>query len=219
MAPMTEIKVLLIDDHVLFRSGLKFLLETQADFNVVGEGSNGLEAIELTQQLKPDVILLDLDMPLVGGREVLPRLLEITPCPAIFVLTVSEDSNDLTESMRLGARGYLLKNIETDFLLDSIRRGLEGDNVLSPEMTSKLIQQLRSPKPEKADLSYSSLTTREKEILVQLASGISNKEIALMLDLKESTVKVHVQNILRKLSLKSRVQAAIYAVEHGYDKL
>ena len=138
----------------------------------------------------------------------------------ILVLTVSEANEDLIECMRLGAKGYLLKNIEADFLLKSINKALEGDSVLSPEMTTKLVNQLRKPdSQETSDKLYESLTPREMETLIWLTKGVSNKVIARSLNLTESTVKVHVQNILRKLNLHSRVQAAVYALENGLDKI
>lgn len=211
-------KILLVDDHTLFRSGLRFLLEQQDDFEVVGEAADGLEGIKLAEQLHPDVVLLDLDMSTMGGRDALPQLLSTQPDLAVLILTVSEDGADLTECMREGARGYLLKNIDTDFLLNGIRKAVEGDSVLSPEMTTKLINQLRKPGPLEGNSLLETLTPREKETLAWLAKGVSNKEIARSLDLTESTVKVHVQNVLRKLSLHSRVQAAVYAIEHDLDK-
>lgn len=215
----SKIRILLIDDHTLFRSGLRFLLETQNDFEIVGEASDGLEGIKLAESIHPDVVLLDLDMPTMGGREALPQLLSTQPELAVLILTVSENAHDLTECMRIGARGYLLKNINTDFLLNSIRKAVDGDSVLSPEMTTKLVKQLRSPNiHENQDALYETLTPREKETLTWLTRGISNKEIARELDLTESTVKVHVQNLLRKLKLHSRVQAAVYAIEHDLDK-
>lgn len=218
MTEPSKIKILLVDDHTLFRSGLRFLLEQQADFEIVGEASDGLEGIKLAEQTRPDVILLDLDMPIMGGREALPLLLNTLPQLAVLILTVSEDSTDLTDCMKIGARGYLLKNINTDFLLNSIRKTVEGDSVLSPEMTSKLINQLRKPELKEQDDLLETLTPREKETLTWLARGVSNKEIAREMDLTESTIKVHVQNILRKLNLHSRVQAAVYAIENGLDK-
>lgn len=213
-----KIKILLVDDHTLFRSGLRFLLETQDDFEIIGEASDGLEGVKLAESLHPDVVLLDLDMPIMQGREALPQLLSSQPDLAVLILTVSEDGADLTECMRIGARGYLLKNINTDFLLNSIRKAVEGDSVLSPEMTTKLINQLRAPETKDADAMLETLTPREKETLSWLTKGVSNKEIARSLDLTESTVKVHVQNVLRKLNLHSRVQAAVYAIEHNLDK-
>ena len=213
------IRILLVDDHTLFRSGLKALLQRQPDFDIVGEAADGLEGVKLAEQLKPDVVLLDIDMPQMNGREALAQILVTQPQLAVLMLTVSEDGDDLAECMKSGARGYLLKNINADFLLSSIRRAVDGDSVLSPEMTAKLVARLRTPASEVRNLELESLTPRERETLAWLARGVSNKEIARALDLAESTVKVHVQNILRKLSLSSRVQAAVYAVEHGLDKV
>lgn len=205
----TKIKILLIDDHSLFRSGLKFLLNNQEDIEVIGEAQNGSEGIKLAQKLNPDIILLDLDMPRMGGKETLQNLLNINPDLNVLILTVSEDNDDLIQCMTLGAKGYLLKNINTDFLLDSIHKVYEGNNILSPAMISTLIDQFRPNEKEKDEDLYDSLTPREKEILAWLTKGISNKEIARFLSVSESTIKLHVQNILRKLNLHSRVQAAI----------
>ncbi|MDP2229869.1 response regulator transcription factor [Methylotenera sp.] len=214
---MKSIRVLIVDDHTLFRSGIKLLLERQAGFEVVGEASDGLEGVKRAKQLKPDVVLLDLHMPGTGGLAAVPLLREEVPQTEVIMLTVSEDADDLLEALRAGARGYLLKNIETDFLLDSIRRAAAGESVISTHMAGKLADAMRNPQNSlaKAESSLGKLTPREREIIVMLASGASNKEVARTLDLAESTVKIHVQGILRKLNLSSRVQAAVYAVEHG----
>ena len=135
-------KILLVDDHALFRSGLRSLLQRQEDFEIVGEAADGLEGIKLVALLRPDVVLMDIDMPVMNGKEALSQILSSQPDLAVMMLTVSEDGNDLTECMRIGARGYLLKNINVDFLLDSIRRAVDGDSVLSPEMTAKLVARL-----------------------------------------------------------------------------
>lgn len=217
----STIKILLIDDHALFRSGLKFLLETEKDFEIVGEAQDGLQGVKLADALHPDIILLDLDMPVMAGKETLQQLLNTDPALNILILTVSEDDEDLLECMKIGAKGYLLKNIDTDFLLNSIRKTLEGDNILSPEMTTKLIGQFKSSKQHNDEpyKLYETLTPREKEILAWLTKGVSNKEIARFFNLSESTIKLHVQNILRKLNIHSRVQAAVFALEHGFNKI
>ncbi len=214
-----KIRIALVDDHALFRSGLKALLSRQSDFEIIGEAADGLEGVKLVEQLKPDLVLLDLDMPVMNGREALAQIMEINPDVAVLMLTVSEDGEDLTECMRLGARGYLLKKIDTDFLLQSIRRAVASDNVISPEMTRTLLMKLRGDKTPSPSPEIESLTPRERETLAWLTRGVSNKEIARELDLAESTVKVHVQSVLRKLNIKSRVQAAVFAVEHHLDKI
>ena len=215
-----KIRIALIDDHTLFRSGLKALLTRQNDFEIVGEAADGLEGVKLVEQVKPDLVLLDLDMPTMNGHEALEQILEADPNMAVLMLTVSEDGDDLAECMRLGARGYLLKKIDADFLLQSVRHAVAGDSVISPEMTSKLVMKLRrdsylaAPAPD-----VESLTPPERQLFAWLARGVSQKEIAPPLVLAESTVKVHVQSVLRKLNIKSRVQAAVFAVEHHLDKL
>lgn len=214
---MKPIRVLIVDDHTLFRSGIKLLLERQEGFEVVGEAGDGLEGVKRAKQLKPDIVLLDLHMPGTNGLQAIPLLREEAPHSQIIMLTVSEDADDLLEALRAGARGYLLKNIETDFLLDSIRRAASGESVMSQQMAGKLADAMRTPQKDNAVSEHSpaKLTPREREIIAMLARGASNKEIARILDLAESTVKIHVQGILRKLNLASRVQAAVYAVEHG----
>lgn len=217
------IRILLIDDHTLFRSGVKALLQRQPDFEVVGEASDGLEGVKLVEQVEADVVLLDLDMPSMNGREALEQIRETHPNLAVLMLTVSEDCEALGECLKLGARGYLLKKIDQDFLLRSIRAAYNGDSVISPQMMTKFVNRLSEP-PGAARTRQAQgtdptvLTRRERQTLAWLARGVSNKEIARALNLAESTVKVHVQSILRKLNLSSRVQAAIYAIEHKIDK-
>ena len=209
-----QIRIVLIDDHTLFRSGIKALLARQEDFEVIGEASDGFSGVKLVEQQQPDVVLLDLDMPVMNGCEALAQILSSRPDQTVVMLTVSEDSEDLTECMRLGARGFLLKNINAEFLVDAIKKAANGDNVFSPEMTARLVQSLISPNAPQPAGALDTLTPREMEILGHLAAGHSNKVIARKLDLAESTIKVHVQSILRKLELSSRLQAAVYAVQH-----
>lgn len=214
------IRVLLVDDHTLFRSGIKSLLDRQPGFAVVGEAGDGLEGVKRASSLRPDVVLLDLHMSGMSGLEALKLLTEEVPQSQVLMLTVSEDADDLLEALRRGAVGYLLKNIETDVLVDAIRRAAEGESVISPAMTGKLVRGLRTlgSEPVGGDKEKEKLTPREREILGLIARGDSNKEIARELDLAESTVKIHVQGILRKLHLTSRVQAAVYAVERGLGR-
>ena len=209
------IRVLLVDDHSLFRSGIRSLLQRHAEFLVVGEAADGVEGIKRAKQLKPDVVLLDLHMPGMSGVETLQLMREDCPGIAIVMLTVSEESDDLALALRMGAQGYLIKNIETDYLLRSIRRAAAGETVVAEALTGKLVAQMQLGGQASQPLSdLDKLTPREKAILACLALGESNKFIARKLDLAESTVKIHVQNVLKKLKLSSRVQAAVFAVEH-----
>jgi len=215
---MKTIRILIVDDHTLLRSGIKLALQRHEGFEVVGEAGDGLEGIKRAKQLKPDVVLLDLHMPGTSGLEALRVLVEDVPETQVVMLTVSEDAEDLLETLRAGARGYLLKNIDTEFLLESIRRAAHGESVMSPQMAHKLADSLRTPPKESAatvDVNPGKLSPREREIIVMLAHGASNKEIARVLNLSESTIKIHVQGILRKLNIAKRVQAAVYAVAHG----
>ncbi|MGC2049743.1 MAG: response regulator transcription factor [Gallionella sp.] len=215
---MKPLRILIVDDHTLFRSGIKLVLQRQEGFEVVGEAGDGLEGVKRAIQLKPDVVLLDLHMPGTSGLEALRLLKEDIPEIQVIMLTVSEDTEDLLETLRAGARGYLLKNIDTEFLLESIQRAARGESVMSPQIAHKLADSLRTPHEANvslAEVNPSKLSPREREIIVMLARGASNKEIALVLNLSESTIKIHVQSILRKLNLTKRVQAAVYAAEHG----
>ena len=227
---------MLVDDHSLFRSGICSLLQSYACFEVIGEAGDGREGIRLAGQLHPDVVLLDNNMPGLSGREAARLMLEEAPSTRVLMLTVSEDSEDLIESLRAGACGYLLKNIQAETLVSAIKTAAQGESVVSPQMMGKLLNGVRAVatgaarpvggadlKPPHAPdtgpgadrVEIERLSPREREILQFIARGQSNKEIARALDLAESTVKIHVQNMLRKLNLSSRVQAAVYAVEKG----
>ena len=210
---MTPIRVLLVDDHTLFRSGIKALLTRDPAFEVVGEAADGLEGAKRAKSSQPDIVLLDLHMPGVGGRDALALIHEEAPSARVLMLTVSEDGDDLLDTLRAGATGYLLKNIDAQMLIDGIKRAAEGDSVIAPRMTSKLVDGVKRSSAAAAETEK--LSARELEILAALARGASNKHIARELSLAESTVKIHVQHILRKLNLTSRVQAAVYAVEQG----
>ena len=206
------IRLVVIDDHTLFRRGITALLARVPGFDIVGEAADGFDGIKAVVAHKPDVVLLDLHMPGLSGVDAMQAILKEVPGTHIVMLTVSEEADDLMLALRAGALGYLLKNIESDFLVESVRRAADGEAVMSPEMTAKLMREVRTGGAADAPPA---LSPREREILVRLARGASNKEIARDLDVAESTVKIHVQHILRKLELSSRVQAAVWAVEHG----
>lgn len=214
MSQAGKTSIVLIDDHTLFRSGIKALLARSSNYSVIGEASDGLSGVKVVEQLAPDIVLLDLDMPVMNGRETLAQILSVRPSQCVVMLTVSEDGEDLIECMKLGARGFLLKNINADFLIESLQKARAGANVFSPEMMASMVQSLIKPNVPQEDDRLGELTSRELEVLGHLAAGHSNKIIARHMDLAESTVKVYVQNILRKLELASRVQAAVYAVQH-----
>jgi two-component system nitrate/nitrite response regulator NarL len=210
----------LIDDHSLFRSGVKQLLQRESDLEVIAEAADGVEGLKRAKEFVPDVILLDLNMPGLSGLETLQLLVQDLPQCAVIILTVSEEAEELAQALRDGARGFLVKNIDVDALTAAVRRAARGEPVVADSMMTKLVAQFRAqpagaPGPAPMSAEREKLTSREREIVQCLARGESNKEIARRLDVAESTVKIHVQNILKKLNLTSRVQVAVYAVEHG----
>ncbi|MFY8117348.1 MAG: response regulator [Roseateles sp.] len=220
------VSLMVVDDHRLFRRGLVALLALEPDLAVVAEASDGSEALRQLRTVQPDVVLLDNHMPGVKGVELLPGLLEAAPQTLFLMLTVSEDEADLAAALRAGAAGYLLKTMDGPDLAAAIRRAMAGESVVSPEMMHKLVHAFRAssavPASPAASESASAvagelpaLSPREREALRELARGASNKEIARSLGIAETTVKIHVQNILRKLNLSSRVQVAVWAAERG----
>lgn len=202
-----SLRVLLVDDHPLFRRGVKEALE-QGGVGVVGEATNGKEAVELAQELKPDVVLMDLLMPVLGGLEATAVLHKEMPQLGILILTVSEKEKDLAQALKFGARGYILKNASPQELLEAVQKVARGEVCISPVMAAKLLTEF--PGEEQP-----SLTEREREVLGLVAKGATNKQIAEKLFIAENTVKVHLRNILDKLHLKNRAEAAAYAVRTG----
>lgn len=211
-------RVLIIDDHALFRVGLQGLLE-QRDIEVAGAVSSGAEGIELAEQLEPDIILLDLRMPDMGGLEVLQKLRENKSSIPVVMLTTSNEEADLIKSLRSGAQGYLLKDMEPDELVSALRDIEIGKNVVAQDLTDALARMVQGETNVDDDKGpFSELTPREMEILCLLADGQSNKLIARNLGISDGTVKLHVKAILRKLGIHSRVEAAVIAVEQGLRK-
>ena len=206
-APYT---LLLVDDHPMMRRALRQLLELEDDLRVIGEAGNGLEALQQVASLQPQLVLLDNNMPEMNGVETLKRLRELNFTGKIVLFTVSDDETDVRDAMRYGADGYLLKDMEPEKLIDQLREVLQGALVISPALTRVLAQALRSP----ASASQLDLTDRERQVLKMITSGSSNKVIGNKLGITEGTVKVHVKNLLHKLGLRSRVEAAVWAMEH-----
>ena len=220
------IRILVVDDHTLFRRGLTALLQRDPQFEVVGDAGDASQAQRRAEELKPDLILLDNHLPGVNGVDALPALLEAVPGVRVLMLTVSEDECDLSAALRGGACGYLLKTVEGDALSAAIRRVMRGEHVVADEMTGKLVGAYRDaaaaqlepsllPAPAAAASRLDVLSQRELDILRGIARGQGNKEIARSLGIAETTVKIHVQHILRKLDVSSRVHAAVIASEHG----
>ena len=226
------ITVFVVDDHTLFRRGLMALIGQDAGLQVIGDASDASEALRQVPQLQPQVILLDNHLPGVMGVDAIAGLRQASPTSRVVMLTVSEDGQDLATALRNGAQGYLLKTMDGELLFEAIRRAARGEPVVSPELLGKLVTAFQSQgAPEPAAVaegaqgtpaaaasvsaspspSPSPLSPREEEVLREIAQGASNKEIARRLDIAETTVKIHVQHILRKLGLSSRVQAAVYA--------
>jgi two-component system, NarL family, nitrate/nitrite response regulator NarL len=220
----TAIRILVVDDHTLFRRGLIALLSREPQFQIVGDAADAGEALRRAQELQPDLILLDNHLPGVNGVDVLPALHEAAPAARVVMLTVSEDENDLAAALTAEASGYLLKNIEGDALAQAIRRVMAGESTIAPEMTGKLIAAYRGASapaaghtsvPANGSSPLAHLSPRELDILRGIACGASNKEIARELGIAETTVKIHVQHVLRKLDVGSRVNAAVIAASHG----
>lgn len=217
MTADSPIRVLLVDDHALFRKGIASLLAAEPGFEVVGEAHDGLQAVEHARELMPDLVVMDLNMPRAGGPEATRRILEELPYIKIVILTVSEDDQDLFEAVRCGAHGYLLKKIEPKALFDTLRSVMRGEASISRSMAAKLMGEFRrqdARAPSGAE-RRPELSPREIGVLEFVAHGKSNKEIAAALNIAENTVKNHLKNILEKLHLENRVQAATYALRQG----
>lgn len=209
---MEVIGVLIVDDHPIVRQGLRTFLETQDDLEVVGEASSGEEALALIADTLPDIVLMDLVMPGMDGIEATRRATELSPSTRVIVLTSFADDEKVFPAIKAGADGYLLKDIEPPQLADAIRSVSRGEALLHPTVAAKLMQEVSGPGRH---VPGGELTARELEVLRLIARGMSNREIAKDLGIAEKTVKTHVSNILAKLHLADRTQAALYAVREG----
>lgn len=213
---MNPLRILLVDDHILFRKGLARLLDAQPDFQVVGEASDGTEGVEKARALRPDVVLMDLRMPVCDGLEATRQIKRELPSVRVVILTVSEDDQDFLAAIRCGADGYLVKSIRPESLFQELRGLAQGEVPISRAMTGKLLRQIaRTVSVPPTPVLSVALSERELQVLRMVAEGLSNEEIATELGISVNTVRNHVRNILEKLGLRNRVQAAVYAVRHG----
>jgi two-component system NarL family response regulator len=214
-AEVDKLRVLVVDDHALFRRGLQMVLEQEPDIELVGEASDGAEAVEKAQGLMPDVILMDVRMPKRSGIEATTQIKDLLPHVKILMLTISDEEADLYEAIKAGASGYLLKEIPIEEVADAIRSVWAGQSRISPSMASKLLNEfaaMTKTSGEKPDVPAPRLTDREMEVLKLVAKGMNNRDIAKELYISENTVKNHIRNILEKLHLHSRMEAVVYAV-------
>ena len=209
------IKVLVVDDHALFRRGLQMVLEQEPDIEVVGEASDGSEAVQKAADTLPDIVLMDVRMPKRGGIDACTMIHETVPSAKIIMLTISDEEADLYDAIKAGAMGYLLKEISIEEVASAIRAVHGGQSLISPSMASKLLTEFASmikKTDDRQQVPTPRLTDREMEVLKLVAKGMNNRDIAKQLFISENTVKNHIRNILEKLQLHSRMEAVVYAV-------
>ena len=210
-----RLRVLVADDHALYRRGLEMVLSQEDDIDIVGEAADGAEAIRKVEELLPDVVLMDIRMPRRSGIEACTAIKDVVPSTKIVILTISDEESDLYEAVRAGANGYLLKDVPGEEIAAGIRAVAGGQSLISPSMASKLLSEFATmikKNEERPQLPVPRLTDRELQVLKLVARGMANKDIAKELFISENTVKNHVRNILEKLQLHSRMEAVVYAV-------
>ena len=214
---MNNLRILLVDDHILFRKGVAAVVTSRPDLEVVGEASDGLQAIERARETVPDIILMDINMPKCNGLEAVKAIKQEMPHVHIIMLTVSENDLDLFTAIRNGAEGYLFKNLEPAQLFEMLDRIRCGEAAVSGSTAAKILSEFRQPTvdPNQPAELKSDLTPREIQLLELIVQGQTNREIAASLSIAEDTVKIHLRNILEKLHLRNRIQAAVYAVRQG----
>jgi DNA-binding NarL/FixJ family response regulator len=217
MFEMKEIKILLVDDHVLFRKGLFALLSSREGMQIVGEAGDGWEAIEKARVTNPDVILMDVHMPKCDGPKAVRVIHDEMPGIKIVMITMDDDDSVLFESIKSGAQGFILKKLTPQYLYDTLEKVAQGEVALSPLIISKILSEYQHPtnKTDSSGVELQALTQREKDVLQKIVDGATNQEIAEALNITENTVKKHLQSILYKLHLNNRIQAAVFAVREG----
>ncbi len=210
---MGKIRVLIADDHLVVREGLEAMLHSSDEFEIVGQAVDGLEALRLVEELRPDVVLIDVQMPNMDGIEATQRIMQQAPTTQVVILSSFDQDEYIYKAIQAGARGYLLKDIELHALLDVVRAAARGESVLPPHIATRLMEHIS------AQRTQAHLTKREQEVLCVLAKGLRNKEIASQLNIAERTVKSHVANIIAKLGVSSRTEAVSQAFKEGRVKL
>lgn len=214
---MEPLRILLVDDHVLFRKGIIELLKTREDLQVVGEAENGVEAVNRAREIMPDIILMDINMPQRDGLEATRLIKQELPHTQIVMLTVADDDENLFEAIKSGAKGYLLKNLEPEQLFDMLDQVRQGEAAITGPIATRILAEFKEP--EKGQVRQpgpvDELSGREIEVLEQVITGATNKQIAETLNITQNTVKIHLRNILEKLQVKNRIQAAVHAVRQG----
>ncbi len=220
MTDIKEIKILIVDDHSLVRQGLKQLIELEEDIMVIGLAGDGEEAISKVQELKPDIVLLDINMPNINGIQTLRRLKDMDNTIKVIMLTFHEDREYLLETVNLGANGYVLKDAESESLIKAIRDVFKGESYIYPTLASELVKEFNKIEDkDKQKSNIGNLTKREYEVLTLVAEGFNNRKIAGQLFISEKTVKNHVSNIFKKINVNDRTQAAIYAYKNNIKKI
>ncbi|WP_144462785.1 response regulator [Siminovitchia fortis] len=207
-----KIKVLLVDDHLVVLRGLRFFLQTQSDIEIIGQAQNGIEAIKKVEELKPDIVLMDVQMPKMDGIEATKQISENYPDVKVIILTSFSDRDSVLPAIKAGALGYQLKDVEPDVLAETIKAAMEGNRTFHQQVTNQLISHMT----QEAETGIQILTPREREVLYHITLGQSNKEIAAELHVTEKTVKTHITSILGKMQLQDRTQAALFAIKNNW---
>jgi len=212
---LDTIRILLVDDHTIFRAGIRVLLELQKDFRVVGEAEDGQKAITLAQELRPEIILMDVAMPGIDGLAATRQIMDLVPSAKVVLLTQHENREYIIPALKVGAAGYVLKRAAADELVAAIRAVHQGKSFLDPNVTSTLVEHYRQDKPAAAKRDYEELTEREREVLVLAARGHTNRQVAELLQISPKTVDFHCSQIMHKLGIKGKVALAQYAMRRG----